>query len=361
MRAAQVVDGHLDNFTVLMAGGSGQFTGAGTFLTNGKVVVGYMGTDQGQPAAWAVLFDPATHTFTTHELGPASGQISFTALANGDLAASWHTASGGIEGRTYDALAYDGKGWWGPLRDLPGDVAGVTSDGQLITAGPGGTHTVFAVVSGAAVGQVLNAPAGGGTLDAGDGPDTIHGADDGANYIRAFAGNDQITGGLKFNQINGNLGNDSIVGRSQVGDDLMGGQGNDTLNATLSTAHNSLNGNKGEDSIIGGPGGDTLHGGQGNDLIVGGSGNDWISGDLGQDTASGGGGADIFRTFAGAGKMIVSDFHASEGDRVLVDAGATYAVSQQGADTVIDVTGGGEIVLQNVQASQLASSWIFQV
>ena len=362
VRAAQAINGQLDPYTILMAGGSGQFTGAGTFLTDGRVVVGYRGADNGQPAAWALLFDPATRTFVQHELGPGGGQIAFTPMAGGDFAASWSDPGGGIDARTYAALAYDGKGWWAPVRDVAGQVSGVTADGDLIVSAGSGAKTVYDVVGGSAavVGQVLTAPSGGGVLDAGGGPDTIQGADNGDNYIRGFGGDDRITGGLRYNQINGNLGSDSITGRSQVGDDLMGGQGNDTINASASSAHNRINGNKGDDSIVGGPVGDTLHGGQANDLIIGGAGNDWISGDLGQDTVTGGGGADIFRAFSGSGVMTVTDFHQSEGDRVQIDLGASYTVGQRGADTVIDVAGGGEVVLQNVQSSQLSTGWIFQ-
>jgi Ca2+-binding RTX toxin-like protein len=206
---------------------------------------------------------------------------------------------------------------------------------------------------------VLNSPPGGGALDGGDGPDTIHGADGASNEIRAFGGDDLVVGGTGFNRLNGNVGNDSVVGRSAVGDELNGGKGSDTIDATQSSAHNSLNGNKGDDRVVGGNFGDTLHGGQADDVILGGSGNDWISGDLGHDTASGGSGADIFRAFAGGGVMTVTDFHASEGDRVEIDGG-TYTVSQHGADTVIDVSGGGEVILQNINKDQLAAGWIFQ-
>jgi hypothetical protein len=76
-------------------------------------------------------------------------------------------------------------------------------------------------------------------------------------------------------------------------------------------------------------------------------------------TLSGGAGADIFHTFSGAGVSVVTDFHAAEGDRVQVDPGDTYTVSQVGADVHVDMTGGGELVLQNTQLSGLPSGWIF--
>jgi len=112
-------------------------------------------------------------------------------------------------------------------------------------------------------------------------------------------------------------------------------------------------------TITGSNFGDTLHGGQGADLIVGGSGNDWISGDLGADTVSGGAGADRFHQFAGGGVSTVNDFHYSEGDRVQLDPGDTWRVSQQGSDVVVDIEGGGGLILRDVRLDSLGSDWIF--
>lgn len=110
---------------------------------------------------------------------------------------------------------------------------------------------------------------------------------------------------------------------------------------------------------MGGDGNEVLRGGQGDDMIFGGAGNDWLSGDLGHDTLTGGSGADIFHTFSGAGVSVVTDFNAAEGDRVMVDPGNTYTVSQVGADVHVDMTGGGEMILQNTQLSSLPGGWIF--
>jgi hypothetical protein len=42
-----------------------------------------------------------------------------------------------------------------------------------------------------------------------------------------------------------------------------------------------------------------------------------------------------------------------------VDPGNSYSVSQVGADVHVDMAGGGELVLQNVQLSSLPDGWIF--
>ena len=101
-----------------------------------------------------------------------------------------------------------------------------------------------------------------------------------------------------------------------------------------------------------------MRGGQGNDSVAGGDGNDWISGDRGDDTVVGGAGADTFHAFAGSGADYVQDFHAAEGDRVMLDAGTTYAVAQVGADTVISFDG-GQVVLAGVALASLSGDWIF--
>lgn len=179
----------------------------------------------------------------------------------------------------------------------------------------------------------------------------------GANTLYGFDGADSITGGAGSDTINGNRGDDTIVGLSQTGDWLFGGQGNDTITAVHSTGHNLINGNKGNDTLLGGSAGDTLHGGQGDDMVTGGPGSDLVYGDLGHNTLTGGAGADTFH--AGAGLDVVTDFHLGEGDRVQVDPGVTYTVSQVGPDTVIALANGGQMTLQGVQQSSLTDGWIF--
>jgi len=179
------------------------------------------------------------------------------------------------------------------------------------------------------------------------------------SYLRGEDGNDIIVGGLGFDDINGNKGNDTIDGGPSGNDWLVGGQGDDLI--TAHTGQNILYGNLGDDTLNAGSGGELMRGGQGNDSLVGGAGNDWLSGDRGNDTLTGGAGADTFHTASGAGVDRVLDFHIAEGDRVQVDAGTTYAVNQVGADTVIDMGNGDQMILVGVQTSTLTGGWIFTV
>ena len=65
-------------------------------------------------------------------------------------------------------------------------------------------------------------------------------------------------------------------------------------------------------------------------------------------------GADTFHGSQDAGIDRVLDFNLAEGDRVQLDPGTTYTVSQVGADTVIDMGGGDQMILVGVQLASLA-------
>ncbi|HEX2801221.1 MAG TPA: family 16 glycosylhydrolase, partial [Phenylobacterium sp.] len=129
--------------TVLMAGAISQFTGAGTWLTDGKVVFAYTKANaSGGQDLWDMVFDPAKKTFVRQDLGPAAGQpqASFVATGHGGFAVSWHAPDGHVVARGYDEYAYGGDvpGWYGPVRAVTGDLVGVTADGRVIAANGSG-------------------------------------------------------------------------------------------------------------------------------------------------------------------------------------------------------------------------------
>lgn len=195
------------------------------------------------------------------------------------------------------------------------------------------------------------------------GPDTVVGTTindviidaGGANYLRGLDGNDSIRGGGDFDDINGNRGDDTLDGGE--GDDwVVGGQDQDRLYGGAGS--DLVYGNLGNDTCFGEAGADTVRGGQGNDLLFGGSGNDFLSGDRGDDTVAGGSGADVFHASRDAGLDRIVDFNAGEGDRLMIDVGETYSISQLGADAVVAVSG-TQIVLVGVNAASLGSNVIF--
>ncbi|MDB5424877.1 MAG: hypothetical protein JWQ29_2293 [Phenylobacterium sp.] len=177
-----------------------------------------------------------------------------------------------------------------------------------------------------------------------------------AGYLRGDDGNDVINGGSAADDINGNMGNDILHG-GDGSDCVVGGKDNDA--AFGDAGADTVWGNLGNDTLDGGDGNDQVRGGQGDDSVSGGAGDDFVSGDRGNDTISGGLGADTFHGSQDAGMDRVLDFKLSEGDRVMLDAGTTYTVAQVGADTVIDMGAGNQMVLVGVQFSTLTPGWIF--
>jgi serralysin len=211
-------------------------------------------------------------------------------------------------------------------------------------------------ITGNALANTLQGMAGDDTIMAGSGNDTLDGGA-GQNYLRGEAGDDSIAGGVAFDDINGNAGNDTEHGNA--GDDwVVGGKDNDQLFGDA--GDDIVWGNLGNDTLDGGDGNDQVRGGQGDDSLTGGAGDDFISGDRGNDTEAGGAGADIFHGSQDAGIDRVLDFHAAEGDRVMLDPGTTYSLGQVGADTVIDMGAGNQMILVGVQLSSLPNGWIFE-
>ena len=58
-------------------------------------------------------------------------------------------------------------------------------------------------------------------------------------------------------------------------------------------------------------------------------------------------------------RAIVDYQMIADGDRVQLDPGTQYTVAQVGGDTVVSMTGGGQLVLVGVQMSSLTGTWIF--
>ena len=199
---------------------------------------------------------------------------------------------------------------------------------------------------------------GGGTRSSffgGDGNDTLDARGGDGNYLRGDAGDDSVLGAAGFDDINGNMGDDTAHGG--LGDDwVVGGKDQDLLYGDEGA--DIVYGNMGNDTVSGGDGADVVRGGQNDDVVSGGAGDDYVSGDLGNDTVTGGAGADIFHGSQDGGTDRVLDFRQSEGDRVLLDPGAIYQLSQVGADTVIDMGGANRMILVGVSLNILTPGWI---
>jgi Ca2+-binding RTX toxin-like protein len=184
--------------------------------------------------------------------------------------------------------------------------------------------------------------AGDDALEGELGNDTLYGGD-GEDSLGGGAGNDLLYGGLgdDFLTTETGGGNDTIWGGEDPGgadrdmlsadnsdnlliiftgnesgtmldlgpsggtttfyeiEDIWSGEGNDTINASLSTSAHWLGGYLGDDLILGGSGNDTIEGEEGNDTLRGGAGDDELWG---------GAGNDVFAFETGSGADVVSDF-----------------------------------------------------
>ena len=209
-------------------------------------------------------------------------------------------------------------------------------------------------ITGNALNNQLQGGGGNDTVYGGDGNDTVTDVS-GSNYLRGGEGNDSLQGGSGFDDINGNPGNDTVFG-GDGNDWVLGGKDDDVLYGQ--GGDDIVYGNLGSDWCDGGVGNDTIRGGQANDTLLGQAGDDWISGDRGDDTISGGSGADTFHSFGEAGIDRVTDFNRAEGDRIQLDSGTTYQLAQVGADVVITMGGGGQLILVGVSQSSLTGDWI---
>ena len=181
------------------------------------------------------------------------------------------------------------------------------------------------------------------------------------NGLFALGGNDFIVGSSDADRLNGDDGNDRLLGAGNS-DTLFGGVGNDLLN-----------GGAGNDILFGDSGSDTLQGGRGDDLLNGGPGSDVLAGDGGKDTLTGGLGPDIFvlRTNSavsdpGVADMI-TDFNSfvdsigltdnlTEADLILEQIAIAPGIS----NTVIKIRGSGAIlgVVANASPQNLANTFI---
>ena len=114
-------------------------------------------------------------------------------------------------------------------------------------------------------------------------------ADDGANYIEAYEGDDIVLGMGGADRIDGETGNDILYGGD--GNDIINGE-NDDDTLYGDDGIDVVNGGSGNDYIEGGADGDSLYGGTGNDTIYTGTGDDIVNGNEGLDVIYNEDGAD---------------------------------------------------------------------
>lgn len=242
-------------------------------------------------------------------------ETAITLLSNGDLAyVSSDGQNGGavFHGKLFngDDLRFSDAAQSITLGNGGETVAGLAGD-DTITGGTGDDR-----ISGGLDNDSLSGLEGEDIVTGRDGNDDINGGS-GSDVLRGDSGNDTLDGGTEDDVILGGQGNDSIDGGSG-NDTILGESGADTINGgddndqifgfrafeflenhgpydetRDGNVTNVLNGDGGNDSIVGGEGIDSITGGTGNDSLFGGAGNDTIEGGAGQDNFAGIGGDDL--------------------------------------------------------------------
>jgi Ca2+-binding RTX toxin-like protein len=113
-----------------------------------------------------------------------------------------------------------------------------------------------------------------------------------------------------------------------------------------------------DDTWTGAKANDYLFGYDGDDKLFGGKGDDELLGTEGEDRLWGGAGSDYFDIGRKWGKDVAMDFHATGGDGVQDFIGLhvkSYTVRADGDDTIIDLGQGDQLVLKNVDSSELTA------
>jgi Ca2+-binding RTX toxin-like protein len=316
----------------------------------------------GESTQVTVTFSEAVTGFTRDDLTAPHGVLSALTTSDNVVYTGTFTAAAGVT-HANNNITLDNS----LVADSAGNVGSGTtpSASYSVDAGPPPQPQPEP--------QVVTVVTPEGNQVTGNAEDNLIAPSGGADTVSAGGGDDTVQGGASNDVLQGNVGDDRI--EAGDGSDLaLGGQNQDFLQGNGGA--DQLFGDKGEDTVHGGQGGDFVHGGQGHDLVFGdngddivlggqgndtvfgGAGNDYLSGDLGDDILFGGAGADTFRGFGGGGRDVVGDFNQADGDRVLLDPGTSYVVSQVGANVHITMTGGGVVVLGDVQLSSLTDGWL---
>ncbi|WP_432691206.1 nidogen-like domain-containing protein [Pseudooceanicola sp. C21-150M6] len=195
-----------------------------------------------------------------------------------------------------------------------------------------------------------------------EGEDTPPSAEDGLR-IRGTGVDDALNGGAGDDTVLGLYGDDDIFAAG--GDDLIFASfGDDSVDG--GTGADSINGGEGDDELTGGSGDDRLKGQDDDDVLDGGLGDDSLFGGTGSDEILAGFGDDMIHLGVsmqgdGDADLIVIDVADTGDDTVngfdagidMIDLnGAVATVSFTGAHTLVEIDGGGSLLLRNFDQAE---------
>lgn len=225
-------------------------------------------------------------SLTVSGMSVAEGDVGSTTLDFTVALSAAPTGSVMVEFATADGTALAGSDYTATSGQLSFDAMNLTQTVSVTVAADilnEGNETFILNLFNANGAPILSSRATGTILD-----------DDSGQAI--LVPHDTLTGGQGNDTLLASIGNDLLVG--DLGDDnLDGGDGNDTLFG--GGGHDTLNGANGEDSLFGQGGHDVVEGGNGNDELIWrgeGDGNDTLDGGANGNSGivRGDSGADIF-------------------------------------------------------------------
>jgi Ca2+-binding RTX toxin-like protein len=171
-----------------------------------------------------------------------------------------------------------------------------------------------------------------------------------------------VSGNTIINEVTGSPSIYAVANASTISAQITGNHFYGIKQTEITNAASVQSGN---DSLASDPALDTSHPWRAsawNALVSGGAGNDFLSGSAGNDLFVGGAGGDTFK--AGAGTDTVLDFSLLQGDKIdLSGIGGYFNLSdvmlhatQNLQDGVLDLGGGGTLILKSISILNLPSS-----
>jgi len=305
-----------------------------------------------------VISSTASYTLTDNVENLVLGMVRGPAPAVVALNGTGNALNNTLTGNNFDNVL-DGKGGADIMTGgLGNDTYYVDNAGDVVSELAGqGTDTVISALASYALGgnvENLTLSGTGNSRASGNALDNVLTGNSGANELNGNDGNDVLDGKGGADTMNGGKGNDTFY--VDNAHDIIGEYWNEGIDAVISSVTFSLANTNADNLTLSGTANLNATGNGLVNILIGNGGSNVLDGGAGNDTLTGGAGADRFVFGAGSGRDTVTDFRASQDDRIDVHAyaGTQHTISQHGADTWIDFGGGNVVVIQNVTATDSA-------